>query len=129
VGNKAVRWAPVDVADRVSAPALFVLARTRSCSPTPTTASWPASGVTGPRKLVMIAGLTHDGLYGPGRGRAMTAAIDWFDRYLKPAGAPAGRKAPERGACNPPPVPPKGEEDANGSGQGHRAQDASARYN
>jgi len=133
VGNKVVRWAPVEEADRVSAPALFVLAQNEELFSNTNNGQLACERVMGPRKMVMVAGVTHYGVYGAARGRAITSAIDWFDRYLKPAGAPTraaeGRKEPERGPCNPPPVPPKGEEDANGSGPGHKAQDASARYN
>jgi len=133
VGNKVVRWAPVDVADRVTAPALFVLAQNEELFSNTNNGQLACERVMGPRKMVMIANITHYGVYGAARGRAITSAIDWFDKYLKPAGAPTrapvNRKELERGACNPPPVPPKGEEDANGSGEGHRAQDASARYN
>ena len=133
VGNKVVRWAPVEEADRVSAPALFVLAQDEELFSNTNNGQLACERVMGPRKMVMVAGITHYGVYGAARGRAITSAIDWFDRYLKPAGAPTripvNRKEPERGACNPPPVPPKGDEDANGSGPGHKAQDASARYN
>jgi dienelactone hydrolase len=133
VGNKVVRWAPVEQANRVAAPALFVLAQKEELFSNTNNGQLACERVTGPRKMVMLPNITHYDIYGAERTRAITAAIDWFDRYLKPAGAPArapvNRKEPERGACNPDPVPPKGEEDKNGSGEGHRAQDASGRFN
>jgi len=89
--------------------------------------------VQGPRKLVMLPKITHYDIYGLERPRAITLAIDWFDRNLKPPGAPirvpVNRKEPERGACNPPPLPPAGEEKKDGSGQGHKAQATSSRFN
>lgn len=127
VGAKLVRWAPVEQADRVAAPALFVLAQKEELFSNTNNGQLACERVTGPRKLMMFPGITHYGVYGAERQRAVTAAIGWFDRYLKAAGAPTG-KDPERGPCNPPPVPPKGEADAN-SGAGHRAQNASGRWN
>ncbi len=133
VGAKVVRWAPVEQADQVTAPALFVLAQKEELFANANNGQLACERVMGPRKMVMLPNITHYGIYGAERQRAITISIDWFDRYLKPAGAPTrapvNRKEPERGACNPPPVPPKGEEDANGSGEGHRAQDASGRFN
>ncbi|HZZ31358.1 MAG TPA: alpha/beta fold hydrolase [Phenylobacterium sp.] len=133
VGNKVVRWAPVEQANRVAAPALFVLAQKEELFSNSNNGQLACERVTGPRKLVMLPNITHYDIYGAERQQAITAAIDWFDRYLKPAGAPTrapvNPKEPERGACNPDPVPPKGEEDKNGSGEGHRAQSTSGRFN
>lgn len=133
VGAKVVRWAPVEQADQVTAPALFVLAQNEELFANANNGQLACERVMGPRKMMMLPNITHYDIYGAERTRAITAAIDWFDRYLKPPGAatrvPVSRKEPERGACNPPPVPPKGEEDPNGSGKGHRAQNASGRWN
>jgi dienelactone hydrolase len=133
VGNKVVRWAPVEQADQAKAPALFVLAKNEELFSNTNNGQLACERVTGPRKLVMLPNATHYDIYGVERERAITLAIDWFDRYLKPAGAPTrapiSRKQPERGECNPPPEPPKGEEDKNGSGEGHKAQHTSGRFN
>jgi dienelactone hydrolase len=133
VGAKLVRWAPVDQAGEVKAPALFVLVQKEELFSNSNNGQLACERVTGPRKLVMLPNATHYDIYGEERTRAITAAIDWFDRYLKPAGAPTrapiNRKQPERGECNPPPEPPKGEEDKNGSGEGHKAQPTSGRFN
>ena len=133
VGAKMVRWAPVDEAGLVTAPALFVLAQNEELFSNANNGQLACERVMGPRKMVMLGRTTHYGVYGPARQRAITAAIDWFDRYLKPPGAPTRvqvtRKEPERGACNPPPEPPKGEEDPVGAGDAPRVQDASGRYN
>lgn len=133
VGNKAVRWAPVELAGEVAAPSLFVLAQDEELFANANNGQLACERVTGPRKLMILPKITHYGVYGAERERTLTAAIDWFDRRLKPPGAPTRRpvnpKEPERGECFPPPEPPKGEEDPNGSGPGHKAQDASARFN
>jgi dienelactone hydrolase len=133
VGNKVVRWAPVEQANQVTAPALFVLAQKEELFSNTNNGQLACERVQGPRKMVMLPNVTHYDIYGAERDRAITAAIDWFDKYLKPAGAPTrapvNRKAPERGECNPMPEPPKGEEDKTGSGEGHRAQPTSGRFN
>lgn len=133
VAAKIVRWAPVDEADQVTAPALFVLAQDEELFSNTFNGQRACERVQGPRKMVLLPKITHYGIYGAEHQRATEAAIDWFDRYLKTPGAatrvPIHQKEPERGLCNPPPVPPKGEEPKDGSGAGHKAQDASGRWN
>ncbi len=138
VGNRVVRWAPVEEAHDVTAPALFVLAEKEELFSNTANGQLACERVQGPRKMVMLPRITHYDIYGAERARAVTAAIDWFDRYLKPpklepGGAPTrvpiNRKDPERGACNPPPLPPAGEEPKEGSGQGHKAPATSGRFN
>jgi len=132
VGAKVVRWAPVEQAGHVTAPALFVLAQDEELFSNTNNGQLACERVQGPRKMVMLPKITHYGIYGAERERAVVAAIDWFDRYLKPRGAPTrvpiNLKEPERGECNPPPLPPKGEEEKNGSGEGHREQATSGRF-
>jgi fermentation-respiration switch protein FrsA (DUF1100 family) len=143
VGNKAPRWTPVDEADGVTQPALFILAEKEELFSNTFNGQMACERVQGPRKLVMLPKITHYDIYGVERTRALDAAIDWFDRYLKapplkaptlktgvaPTRVPVNRKEPERGACNPPPLPPAGEEKKDGSGQGHKAQATSGRFN
>jgi hypothetical protein len=133
VGAKVVRWAPVGLADKVTAPALFVLAEKEALFSNTYNGQMACERVKGPRKMVMLPKVGHYAVYGSERTRAINAAIDWFDRYLKPPGAPTrvpiNLKAPERGECNPPPLPPAGEEPKEGSGQGHKAQSTSTHWN
>jgi fermentation-respiration switch protein FrsA (DUF1100 family) len=133
VGNKAPRWTPVDEADGVTQPALFVLAEKEELFSNVFNGQMACERVQGPRKLIMLPKITHYDIYGVEQGRALNAAIDWFDRYLKPPGAPTrvpiNRQEPARGECNPPPLPPAGEEKKDGSGQGHKAQATSGRFN
>ncbi|MBS0361759.1 MAG: acetylxylan esterase [Proteobacteria bacterium] len=133
VGNKLVRWAPVDEADDVTAPALFVLAEKEELFSNTHNGQLACERVQGPRKMVILPKITHYDIYGAERDRAVTIAIDWFDKYLKPRGAPTrvpiNPREPARGECNPPPLPPAGEEKKEGSGQGHKSQATSGRFN
>lgn len=133
VGDKLVRWAPVEQADRVKAPALFVLAEKEELFSNTNNGVLACERVQGPRKMVMIQNITHYDIYGAERARAITAAIDWFDKYLKPPGAPTrapvNRAEPEQGECTPPPPPPSGEEEPVGAGESPVTQDASGRWN
>ena len=133
VGAKVVRWAPVEDADRVTAAALFVLAENEELFSNANNGRKACEFVMGPRKLMVLPKITHYGVYGAERERAINAAIDWFDRWLKPAGArtrvPLNPKEPERGECNPPPEPPKGEEDPVGAGDVLKVQPATGRWN
>ena len=133
VGNKAPRWTPVEEADGVTQPALFVLAEKEELFSNVFNGQMACERVQGPRKMVILPKITHYDIYGVEQVRALNAAIDWFDRYLKPPGAPTrvpiNRKEPARGECNPPPLPPAGEEKKDGSGQGHKAQATSGRFN
>ena len=133
VGNKLARWTPVDEAGGVTQPALFVLAEKEELFSNTFNGQMACERVQGPRKMVIMPKITHYDIYGLERSRAIAAAIDWFDKYLKPPGAPTrnpiNRREPERGACNPPPLPPAGEEKKDGSGQGHKAQNTSTRFN
>jgi len=112
VGNKASRWAPIEHAARVSQPALFVLAEKEELFSNTPNGVLACERVKGPRKMVMVPGITHYGIYGVERELAISSAIDWFDRYLKPAGAatriPVDTKTPERGDCHAPFVRPAG---------------------
>ena len=55
----------------------------KSCSTTRTTASWPTSGPQGRKKLVVIPGITHYGVYLQARKQAQQLAIAWYDEHLK----------------------------------------------
>ena len=134
VGHKVARWdAPVHEADDVTAPALFVLTEKEELFSNRANGQLACERVQGSRKMVILPKVTHYDIYGAERERAVTIAIDWFDRYLKPPGAPTrvpiDRRQPERGECNPPPLPPAGEEKKEGSGEGHKAQSTSGRFN
>ncbi len=133
VGNKLLRWAPVELTNRVSAPALFVLAEKEERFSNLSNGQLACDRVQGPRKMVMLSEITHDGVYGAARNQAVTATVDWFDRYLKDPGAttrvPINEKEPERGECDTPPLPPMGEENDSGFEEAPKAQNTPTRFN
>lgn len=129
VGANLVRWAPVELAGRVTAPALFVLAENEELFSNTNNGQLACERVTGPRKLVTLPNITHYGIYDAERKRAITLSLEWFDRYLKPTGEREKTKDSERGECSPFPEPPMGEEDPNGSGEGNKSQETSTRWN
>ena len=104
VGNKYLRWAPVFDADRITQPTLFIVAEREELFSNEDSGVLACSRVKGPRKLVVIPGHSHYGVYADGvREPAMEEAINWFDRYLK-GGDSAARSAaasgePDRGDC------------------------------
>ena len=112
VGDKVVRWAPVEQAGRVSAPALFVLAKNEELFSNTNNGQLACERVTGPRKLVMLPDITHYGVYDAERDRAIRLAIDWFDQYpasppacLPCEGAPPTAKNPSEGCATHRPSP------------------------
>lgn len=133
VGNKMLRWAPVERAHGIKTPSLFVLAEKEELFSNVNNGIEVCERVAGPRKMVIIAKITHYDIYGGQRQQALDAAIDYFDKYLKPAGAKTrvrvNTKEPERGGCTPNPVPPKGEEDKDGTGEQLKILDGSGRWN
>lgn len=104
VGNKYLRWAPVFDADRITQPTLFIVAEKEELFSNEDSGVLACNRVKGPRKLVVIPGHSHYGVYADGvREPAMVEAINWFDRYLE-ADDSATRSTtassePERGDC------------------------------
>lgn len=104
VGNKSERWAPIFDADRITQPTLFMLAEKEELFSNEESGVLACERVKGPRKVVVIPGHSHYGVYADGvRGPAMTEAINWFDRFLKSEGSAARRAASagerDRGDC------------------------------
>ncbi|MFI4935955.1 MAG: alpha/beta hydrolase [Caulobacterales bacterium] len=106
IGNKTLRWAPIEDAGRVTQPALFIMAQKEELFSNERSGVLGCERVRGPRKAIMVPGITHYGIYGAERDLAIKAAIDWFDRYLKAPGSPTripiDRGASERGDCHAP---------------------------
>ena len=105
VGNKLARWAPLEEADRITAPAQFFLVQNEELLSNTDNGKRACQLVKGPRKMVIAPNMTHNDVYGVDRWKPLTFAVDWFDKYLKPAGAqtriPVNRTEPERGECDP----------------------------
>lgn len=50
----------------------------------PVVAALAYQRTAGPKRYVVIPGITHYGIYGEPREQATRLAIDWFDQQLKP---------------------------------------------
>jgi uncharacterized protein len=83
VGNKLSRWYPADVARDVTAPALFVLAEKEELVDNRTHGIRAYERVRGPKKLVIVPGIKHYGIYTEARTQAVDLAIGWFRKHLK----------------------------------------------
>jgi len=85
VGDKLVRWFPNEDARDVRAAALFILAQNEELVDNKTNGELAFERVQGPKKLVIIPGIKHYGIYGEARAEAVKLAIDWFHEHLKSA--------------------------------------------
>jgi uncharacterized protein len=82
VGDKLLRWWPNADAPFVRAAALFVLAGNDGLIDNSKSGERAYERVQGPKKLVVIPGITHFQIYGPYREQAIQLAIDWFKEHL-----------------------------------------------
>lgn len=80
--TKGLRYSPNDVADRVEAAALFIVAENEELFTNESQALIAYARVAGPKEYVEIPDITHYGIYGEARERAVRLAADWFDRHL-----------------------------------------------
>lgn len=85
VGDKVLRWLPNEESSPLTAAALFILAGNDEIERNQDSGELAFRRAAGPKKLVVISGIRHYGIYGVARERALRLAIDWFDQYLKPA--------------------------------------------
>ena len=85
VGDKLLRWWPNEESSPLTAAALFILAGNDEIERNQDSGELAFRRAAGPKKLVVIPGIRHYGIYGVARERALRLAIDWFDQYLKPA--------------------------------------------
>ena len=69
----------------MTAAALFILAENDELVRNPVSGELAFERAAGPKKLVVIPGISHYGIYGVARAQALKLAIDWFNQYLKPA--------------------------------------------
>lgn len=83
VGNKLSRWFPNEAARDVTAPALFVLAEKEELVDNRTNGILAHQRVRGPKKLVIVPGIKHYGIYREARVQAVDLAIEWFRKHLK----------------------------------------------
>jgi alpha-beta hydrolase superfamily lysophospholipase len=77
------RWWPNEAAREVTTPALFVLAEQEELVDNRTNGIRAHERVKGPKKLVIIPGIKHYGIYNEARKQAVDEAIAWFRQHLK----------------------------------------------
>jgi len=83
LGNKMNRWWPAEDARDVTTPALFVLAADEELVDNKTNGQRAYERVKGPKKLVVIPGIKHYGIYSEAREQAVDLAAQWFKEHLK----------------------------------------------
>ncbi len=83
VGDKLLRWWPNAESSFVTQPALYVVAENEELNDNATNAIRAYENARGPKKLVVIPGIKHYGIYGSARQEAIDLAIDWFNTYLR----------------------------------------------
>lgn len=83
IGDKLTRWTPGDDAPRVTAAALFIVAENEELFDNRPNAILASERVRGPKKLVILPGIKHYGVYGEKREEAVRLAAEWFREHLK----------------------------------------------
>jgi uncharacterized protein len=83
IEDKALRHSPNRVADRVRVPTLFIVAEGEELFTNESQSLIAYALVDAPKEYLVIPDITHYGIYTVARDRAVGAAIEWFDRYLK----------------------------------------------
>jgi hypothetical protein len=84
VGDKVLRWWPNEEASHLTAAALFILAGNDELERNHISGERAFKRAAGPKKLVVIPGIGHYGIYRVAREQAVGLAIDWYNQYLKP---------------------------------------------
>jgi len=84
IRDKLLLYAPVeDAAKLKNCAALFIVAEKEELFDNNDHAKAGYDRMTGPKKYVVVPGITHYGIYTTERDRAIKLAIEWFDQYLK----------------------------------------------
>ena len=84
IRDKLLLYAPVeDAAKLKNCAALFIVAEKEELFDNNDHAKVGYDRMTGPKKYVVVPGITHYGIYTTERERAIKLAIEWFDQYLK----------------------------------------------
>ena len=82
--EKIGRYAPVEDAARLSSCAtLFILAENEELFDNKEHGILAHSKAKGPKKLVIVPGIKHYGIYREAKKRAQKLAIEWYDEHLK----------------------------------------------
>lgn len=84
IRDKLLRYVPVDDAPQLKqCAALFIVAEKEELFDNAVHAKLAHDRAAGPKKYVVIPGITHYGIYTQARDQAIKLAIEWFDQYLK----------------------------------------------
>jgi dienelactone hydrolase len=84
IRDKWLLYAPVDDAAKLkSCAALYIVAEKEELFDNNDHAKIGYDRMTGPKKYVVVPGITHYGIYTTAREQAIKLAIEWFDQYLK----------------------------------------------
>jgi dienelactone hydrolase len=84
IRERMINYAPVEDVEKASQCAmLFILAEKEELFDNKDHGIKAHKLARGPKKLVVIPGITHYGIYGKARGQAQQLAIGWFDIHLK----------------------------------------------
>jgi dienelactone hydrolase len=83
VGDQMLRWWPNEDARNITIPALFIVAENEELMNNKTNGILAYERVQGPKKLVIIPGIKHYGIYNEARAQAVSLAAAWFREYLK----------------------------------------------
>ncbi len=84
IRDKLLLYSPVEDAPRLKhCASLFIDAEKEELFDIKDHAKLAYERATGPKKYVVIPGITHYGIYTTERERAIKLAIEWFDQYLK----------------------------------------------
>jgi uncharacterized protein len=84
IKDKALRHSPNRVADRVRVPTLFIVAEGEELFTNESQSLIAYAKVDAPKQYLVIPDIAHYGIYTTARDQAVSAAVEWFDRYLKP---------------------------------------------
>jgi hypothetical protein len=84
IREKLMQYAPVEDAARASHCAmLYILAEKEELFDNKQHGILAHERATGPKKLIIVPGITHYGVYTQAKPQAQKAAIAWFDEHLK----------------------------------------------
>ena len=84
IRDKLLLYAPVEDAAKLNnCAALFIVAEKEELFDNNDHAKVAYDRMTGPKKYVVVPGITHYGIYTTERDRAIKLSIEWFDQYLK----------------------------------------------
>jgi dienelactone hydrolase len=84
IREKLLRYAPIeDVASAKDCAMLFMVAEKEELFRNEDHAKLAHERARGPKKYVVLPGISHYGIYREAREKATKLAIEWFDKYLK----------------------------------------------